>query len=371
MSDFTNPQKIHECLGDYWYSIYYSNEQIGNYVASICFNREQWDYQFKDTKDCLSRYKVPIFEHVKIKPVYLKYSDALESIKDYPTYNGKFIHNGSIQYDLPIGYTYKFKIPEDIKSAGYIANKVVDPTYTSKAVIKDGMLYLDYSPFSGIFKLDRIYDEAGRVVDSYAIVWLFDVELEKEDIYYQYGYIFNIHFDSSENYKQLINVLYDSLINGPSERVFRLYISTVTGIPVALTEGEIVTEVLPDLVTTDKNKYYIHCEDVPVVNVGDVLSVGDSITDGLTFYKHNNIDDSIRAISLDRRYIGICANDIVFENVEKPVIISTVDGYTKLDLPIIGTKEDITVFNDHVFSEGIVNNVQVDDVTAKAVLDAI
>ena len=78
MTDFTDPIKMHSCLGDYWYSIYYSNDQIGDYVAALCFNREQWDYQFKDTKDCLSRHKTPVFDTIKVKPLTVKYSDFLK-----------------------------------------------------------------------------------------------------------------------------------------------------------------------------------------------------------------------------------------------------------------------------------------------------
>lgn len=369
MTDFTDPIKMHSCLGDYWYSIYYSNDQIGDYVAALCFNREQWDYQFKDTKDCLSRHKTPIFDTIKVKPLTVKYSDFLKSSEVYAKYDGTYVYNGNIFYDVPILTEYSIKLPDNIKNIGYISDKLLDGE-KQPAIIADNLIKVYFDPFK-VYPTEPIYDENGKIVDKSVTLWLFDVSIDNDDMYYQYGYIFNIHLPSSNRYNQLINVLYDSLVNGPTERTLLLYLSTVTGIPVSITDKEVVKSIVNNVVTTDHNIYECSCSANIIVNVNDVLTVGDSITDELTLYNYKTIDDSIKAVSLDRRYIGLCIDEIVFENADKNFDISTENGYTRMDVPVLASRKDKELFNDTLFSNGIVNNKHVDDDTEKAVLNAI
>ena len=369
MTDFTDPIKMHSCLGDYWYSIYYSSDQVGDYVAALCFNREQWDYQFKDTKDCLSRHKTPVFDTIKVKPLTVKYSDFLESSKIYAKYDGTYAYNGNLFYDVPILTEYAIRLPDNIKNIGYVSNKLIDGE-KQPAVVDGNLLKVYFEPFS-ICPVTNIYDEDGKVVDKSITLWLFDVSLDNEDMYYQYGYIFNIHLPASNRYNQLINVLYDSLINGPTTRTLLLYLSTVTGIPVAITDREVVKSIVNNIVTTDHNIYECSCSANIVVNIGDVLTIGDSITDELTVYNYKTIDDSIKAVSLDRRYIGLCIDEIVFENEDKALVATTENGYTRVDVPVLANRKDKALFNDTLFSNGIDNNKHVDEDIEKAVLNAI
>ena len=369
MSDFTDFNKLQACLGDFWYSIYYDVEQIGNYVASICFNREQWDYQLADTKALLSRKKLKPFEYIKVKPFYLTKSEFAKACEVYPTHDGKYTYMGEIYFDIPIATKYTLPLPEDIRRVGTISPKLLDGVKYELPEVVDHTITIPFNPFDvAEFKKEPVYDDKGTVIDYKTTIWAFDVEIDKEDMYYQYGYIFNIHLPSSKNYNNLINVLYDSLINGPTEASLRLYISACTGIPVALHKGEIVTEVDCDTITTDKETYTVSKDDKIIVEVGDVLDIGDSMTTGLTFYRPKEIDSSVRAISLDKHFIGLCVNDIVFENKDIPTEISSENGYTRLDLPVKGHKNDVKLFNDTVFTNGINKNTKVDDEIARKVL---
>ena len=371
MSDFTNPEILHKTLGEYWYSIYYGNEQIGNYVAALCFNREQWDNQFRDTKNALSRHKIANFETVKVKPFKLLQSKFLESSKIYPKYDGKYDHMGKIYYDVPIYSSFTAEIPKEIVKIGYIANKLLDPTVILDGTIVNNTLKFTENPFKQDFRTENIYDENGKIVDKAITLWFFDVEIDKEDVYYQYGYIFNIKLPSSEQYKELINILYDSLINGPSERVLKLYFSVITGIPVIREDTEKVLEVTEHYVRTDKNEYFLTCDDVATVKVGAILHVGDPISAGLAFYTPKTVDDRIISVSLDQHYIGICVNNIVFHNKELKIEpkIDKETNLTRVDLPIGGTETDKTLFNDYVFETGVENMRKVDEMTARKVLN--
>lgn len=371
MSDFTNPEVLHKTLGDYWYSIYYGNEQIGNYVAALCFNREQWDNQFKDTKNALSRHKIANFETVKVKPFKLLESKFLESSKIYPKYDGTYIHDGKIYYGIPVQHSFMAEIPKEIVKIGAITNKIIDPTIILDGTIVNNTIKFTENPFKQDFRIENIYDSQGNVIDKAITLWFFDVEIDKEDVYYQYGYIFNIKLPSSEQYKGLINILYDSLINGPSERVLKLYFSAVTGIPVILEDTEKVLEIEENRVKTDKNEYIVNNSDTVTVSVGDILHVGDPISAGLTFYTPKTIDDRVISVSLDQHYIGICVNNIVFHNKELKIEpkIDKETNLTRVDLPIGGTETDKTLFNDYVFEKGIENMKKVDEMIARKVLN--
>lgn len=369
MTDFTDFNKLQACLGDFWYSIYFNSDQITKYVASVMFNREQWDYQFKDTKDLLSRRKLKPFESIKVKPFYLTKSDFAKASEVYPLHDGQYSYNGEIYFDIPIASKYTLPLPEDIRSIGAISPTLLDGTKYVLPEIVNNTVTLPFNPFSvPEFKKIPVYDDNGNVIDYKTTIWAFDVQVDDEDMYYQYGYVFNIHLPSSKNYNNLINVLYDSLINGPTEATLRLYVSACTGIPVALHKGEVVTEINCDVITTDKETYEVSKSDKIIVKVGDVLDIGDPVSTGLTFYRPKEIDSSIRALSLDRHYIGLCVNDIVFENKPIQTKISSEKGFTRLDLPVTGHKDDVKLFNDTVFENGISKNTQVDEETARKVL---
>ena len=369
MSDFTNPAKIQSCLGDFWYAIYYNADQINKYVASLCFNREQWDTQFSDVKATLSRKKLRPFESINVKPFYVTKSAFAKACEVYPQHDGKYVYDGSIYFDIPIDIQYRLPLPPDIKSVKYISPKLLYGTKYEVPAIVNNTLLLQFNPFElDEFKKEPIYDNRGNIIDYKITIWAFDVKIDKSDMYYQYGYIFNIQLPSSKNYNNLINVLYDSLINGPSESSLRLYISACTGIPVALHNNEVVTEIDCDTIITDKESYEVGKNDKIVVEVGDVLNVGDPMTTGLAFYRPKDIDDSIQALSLDKHYIGLCVKDIVFENKDITVELKTEKGYTRLDLPVKGSAPDVKLFNDTVFENGINRNTQVDDTTAEKVL---
>ena len=371
MSDFTNPEVLHKTLGDYWYSIYFGNEQIGDYVAALCFNREQWDNQFKDTKNMLSRHKTPVFEHVKVKPLKILESEFLETSKIYAKHDGKYTYNGKLRYDVPLNIDFLVKIPSEIKKIGYVANKLVDPDIVYDTEIVNNILKLPENPFKQSFRTENVYDEHGSVVDKALTLWLFDIEIDKEDIYYQYGYVFNIKLPSSERYKELINVFYDSLVNGPSERTLKLYFSVITGIPVALYNDEKVLKIDDNRVITDKTEYIVNYSNNVVVKEGDVLQIGDPISAGLTFYIPKMIDDNVLAVSLDQHLIGICVKSLIFRNKEIKIEPKTdkETNLTRVDLPVDGSDKDKMLFNDYVFEKGIENIKKVDETTARKVLN--
>lgn len=372
MSDFTDYNKLQACLGDFWYSIYYNSDQISRYVAAVAFNRSQWDTQFSDTKDLLSRRKLKPFETVKVKPFYITKSEFATACAVYPTHDGKYSYNGEIYFDIPIAYEYTLPLPKDIISIRFISPTLLNGPAYSISEIVNNTATITFNPFElDAFKKEPVYDENGNVIDYRTTIWAFDVSIDKEDMYYQYGYIFNIHLPSSKNYNNLINVLYDSLINGPTEASLRLYISACTGIPVALHKGEVVTDVDCDTIITDKETYEVAKEDKIIVSVGDVLNIGDPMTTGITFYRPKDVDASVRALSLDKHYIGLCVNDIVFENKDIQTKVSSEKGYTRLDLPVIGHKKDVKLFNDTVFYNGIDKNTEVDEETARKVLKMI
>lgn len=371
MSDFTNPEVLHKTLGEYWYSIYYGNEQIGDYVAALCFNREQWDNQFKDTKNALSRHKIPVFEHMKVKPLKILESEFLKSSQIYPKYDGTYTYEGRIYYDVPIDSSFTIEIPKEIKKIGYISNKLIDPTVIYDVTIVNNTVKLPENPFKKDFRIENVYDSNGNVIDKSITFWLFDVELDKEDVFYQYGYIFNIKLPSSEQYKALINVLYDSLINGPSERVLKLYFSIITGIPVIIEDTEKVLEIEENRLKTDKHEYIVNYSDTITAKVGDILHVGDPISAGLTFYTPKTIDEKVISVSLDQHYIGICVDNIVFHNKELKIEPKTdkETNLTRVDLPIGGSEADKKLFNDYVFEKGVENIKKVDEETTRKVLN--
>lgn len=300
MNDFENFHTLHKALGDFWYSYFAGSEQVGMYVDSVQELHKQTEQAMHELTNSLSRHDIDVYRTYRNYPLKVKYSDYVEWSGVLPKYDGTYTYNGQISYSVPVSTSSRVKLPSKLVSIDSITNRISEPTYeTTNFTLEDSYLTLPFNPFNGDFVVETLPDK-----DKVAIIWLKNVKFDYDDLYTQYGYALDIKLPSSERYKEIINAYTDCLVNGGSKQNVLNFIKAVTG-----TTGEIT--------------------------------------------------DNVVGLALPEGFLSNCIKSVVVINEEVPVEVKTQDGFTRVDLPVVG--KDAKKFNDLAFERGKSDCIEVTD----------
>ena len=221
-----------------------------------------------------------------------------------------------------------------------------------------------------------------------------------------------IKLRTSQNYKDLVNALFSSLVDGGATvKNIDLAVSAICGVPVVIEPQEIVEVVEYDaaglLIVTDKNVYKFHEDAVPAVSVGMLVRTGDPLVRGFeineffvgntylkdvedpvdrpettkllttniyeTITSEDTADDlmisaapdcpakkDLMALALDNGFLSTCFyGDLVFENKIVPLIVDAdhPTGYTFVRFEVGGYPGDVERFFQEVHERGIASEI--------------
>ena len=312
MNDFENFHVLHKALGDFWYSYFAGSEQVGTYVDSLQELHKQTEQTMHELEHSLSRHDIDIYHTVFNYPLKVKYSDYLNWSEVIPSYNGEYTYNGEIQYSVPVITSSRVKVPSNLVSIGSIANHITEPTIeTTDFSLENSYLILPFNPFNEDFVIETLPDK-----DKEVTIWLKNVKFDLDDLYTQYGYAIGLKLQSSQRYKDIINAFTDCLVNGGSKANILKLVKAITG-----AEGELNPE-------------------------------------------------NIQGLAIPKGLLSDCIKDLVVINQDVPVEVTVQDGFTRVDLPLLG--EDAKKFNDLAFERGKADSVEViDDCELKQVRERL
>lgn len=301
MNDFENFNTLHKALGDFWYSYFAGSEQVGTYVDALQELHKQTEQTMHELTNSLSRHDIDVYRTYRNYPLKVKYSDFLQWSEVLPAYDGTYTYNGQIKYSVPVITANRIKLPSKIVSIGSLANRITEPTIdTIDFTYEDNYLTLPFNPFKEDFVIETLPDK-----DEQVTIWLKGVKFDCDDLYTQYGYALGLKLPSSQRYKDIINAYTDCLVNGGSKANILKLIKAITG-----ADGEI-----------------------------------------------NPTD--IKGIAIPKGFLSNCIEEVVFKNESLPVEVKTQDGFTRVDLPVLGA--DAKKFNDLSFEKGKSDSVEVID----------
>jgi hypothetical protein len=202
----------------------------------------------------------------------------------------------------------------------------------------------------------------GTVVDREAGLWAYGGEWDWGTTYKQFGYALGLSRASSAEYRDLVNAVFDALVQGPTAASIEAAFSAICGIPLAAGD-EVVEEVWRDAahlwVSTDKTTYKFAAAAVPQVTPGQLLEAGQPLVRGLRFISlnrgHPAVTAGLRALVLGR---GVLAagfyQELMFEDTEVPLDV-TYDraGRAKLSWELAGFPGDVAAFFDDLHAAGV------------------
>lgn len=354
-----------ESLGSFWSNVYQGQGLVSSVMESKGMDHDQVWQNMLELVGSISRYDTPVFHRENWHFLTLSESEMNTESVSVEKYDGSVEYGGSERYGLHgSGEVYIWKSPNDLKNVSVIMNRLTDPS----CVLIDGVDYLvndkyngsisfRENPFKNSLHLTRDVFKEGVVVDREVGVWLFMGDFDWESVYRQWGYVLGLKLESSEQYREYVNVIIDAMIDGSSVSHLRSAMSLITGIPIARENKETVEGVVQSLevsqVITDCHVYSFHPKSDISVSIGDVVSVGDTFTNDLMFFEFKNgesVDPSdLRSLSTGHEFMGYgYSSSIVWENKDLPLVVTEdVSGKTKVEWELAGWPGDA----ERMFSE--------------------
>jgi hypothetical protein len=374
-SDLDNPNALLNILGSFWANTYHARDQIKSYVRARGSVEMQYERDLLELIATVSRFTVPVYhrdnwyllrmlesERNNVSTSLLLFDDP-----DVPD----AVYDSSYQYDVPRDRPDSaFPVPSNLEQAPLAMNRITSPSLTltegieyalvperNAIVFKDNPFDNDLIPKQAIF-------ENGVIVDREAVLWLFMADFDYDRIFRQFSYVVGLRLQSSEGFRDLMNTIFDGIVDGPQLYQVERAFEAMTGIMLCQSDGEVVELIDSDsqntIVATDKNIYKYELGANIIVQPNEELYQGQEITDGLQVHEFNAgiTPDELEAIAMGKGFLAVgFLGDIVFENKDITLEVTEANdhptGYTYLKWGLGGFPLDVEAFFDQLHANGV------------------
>ena len=416
-SDLDRARTLIALLGSFWSRIYTASDQLHSYTTATAFSVAQTHRNLLEVVAALSRHTVPLFHKELLIPIVLRRSDRntnLTSSAKFDRIAANF--DETLTFDSPLVREFSaFPLPDDLSAVGQIFNKITFPTVALmrnndfSVSRENNALIFAANPFENPGFLRRSLVTTSGQQDEEITLWGFCGEYDYNYVFNQFAYAVGLKLQTSQGYKDLMNAIFDSLINGGSSaKNLDLALAAICNIPLVADPQETIEVVNYDsyglFIASDKNVYRFAETAEPLVTVGQRVFAGQPLVDGFDvgefsvgnrfkelqedgpvyrqmrndFLVTNNAeridtetDDDIilnsvdvcpvirktlSALALDGGFLSACFyGDLVFENKEVPLHVNTRhrSRYTYVRFDLNGHPADVNKFFDEVHSRGI------------------
>ena len=363
-TDLDRKDVLLSLLGSFWQNTYGGRFVVESYLQGLALEENQTLSELQEAVDALGRSTVPVFQTDYWRPVRLLESQLSSQMLKY---GDGAVYGFDYMYGVPPPLrTFEFPLATEVAYVPRITNSIVSPTrsftHGVDYVVEPGFLVFNSNPFDDDTLSPTDVYEDGQTVDRELTLWLSGARIDREHIYKHFGYVLRLDLESSTAYRQLVNVIFDSLVQGAAGNKAIGLIAAVTGTPVAASDGEIVEFVGADAnglsIITDQNAYRYSATATALVAVGDVLYSGQQLTDVVTVDELNRgvMPADLFALSVGAGLLpGDFVGPIGFVNSEETLQATVVAGKTRVEFPLLGFPGDVEDFWDRVHSKGLEN----------------
>lgn len=365
-SDLDDARRLLTVVGSFWAETYAGSDLVASILHSKAQQQAQAQLDLLELVASFSRLTVPVFHRESWSLLLLR-----ESERNSPSlalWDGTYRFDDGLAFDTPAGAAaYAWPAPPGLAAANAVSDQITQANFTLTRghdfVLAGGAVRFMADPFAHPAARPAPVFEDGRVVDRVLALWVYAGDYDWDTVHRQFGYALGLKLRSSRPYKELVNAVYDGLVEGTTARCLEDFMSAVCDVPLAKGD-EVVKYVLADAVRkwviTDKNAYGFNPAAAPVVAPGDRVRAGDALTDALRFYEFNRgeVPDAVRALALGRGTLSAAFfRELTFENKEVPLLVTEgVDGYTRVEFEVSGWPADVEKFWDDVHAKGVASN---------------
>ena len=376
-TDLDRAGNLLSVLGSFWNDMYAGRDQVRTYSTARAQVAQQTMLDLMETIASMSRYTVPIFHRDNWYALTLLESERNDSQTSLVRYDGSRAFNDGLVYDVPPERAdHVWPMPESLITARTIMNRITSPT----VLWSEGDHYLvDLERRALVFRENPfdnkripkkpVYTD-GQITDREITLWIFRGEFDWDTIYRQFGYVLGLRLKSSTGYRDVMNAVYDAIVGGTSSREMHLALAAVTGCPLVLEQEETVEQVALDnyhrLIITDQHVYKFDPAVTALVEAGDTVYAGDSLTDALQIDELNRgeIPADLSLLAMGPGMLASCFyGDLLFEDKDVPLEVDVTDpsGLTRISFGLGGFPLDVDQFFDDIHVRGTEAAYIVDD----------
>ena len=331
------PSKINSLVGDFWGDSYVQSQlllDIANVQASWC---KQNYVNMTEAAEVLGRIDIPIYHK-----------------ENWYT----FAFNQSAMTETGGKYTLVPSNPDtSITKIAYLSDKILLPNVTYRQYVDytidaSGNLVFNLNPFEDDDITKTVIFDSNSVSDNQIKLFAYHTTDDNEYPTTFWGYILGMNINTSENYKTLLNGIFDAITEGTSSFNLLSTVSGVYDIPITTDDETIIDIVAMEnevLVCGSNNTYSYQIEDTATFAVGDTVIKGTGLTDSLRMYDvkqgQKPLVADITGITITK---GILPPDytgnITFPNANVATSVTLEGGYNRLTFPLDGDAGMITKF---------------------------
>lgn len=380
--DRLNSTTVFSSLGTFWTQIF---QEKGTIKGITQAQTEEAIQQYYALIEAVAAYAVkdcPVFALEKWKPLVITKSTYNKAPFVFEQNNAVFgvqpqtdeFYGGQLfqfgRSKSPRADVYSFYPTEKLSDISILANRILTPSaaFTNgiEFLYRNNTLFFNFDIFNdGRFVKKELIGDNGVPVtfvddkgvtqqDYVTTAWLYCASVDKDYLYDNYGRIFDIKQNSSEEYKALLKNLVWLHTDGPSVKSIKSTMLALLG-EVPVQESEEIVEDIFDadgyhIVVTNFNVYKI--SDVKTLNskvvIGAVLLAGDSISDSVEYYDNNQTPSWWRtkltpSFSAGNNFLLGQYNSVL--SFSNSIQMLTVDWDGNVHFPVTGLPEDVATFH--------------------------
>lgn len=369
-------------IGSFWTRIFADSKQLQEHLRSSGNEQNQTWQNYLETVATISRLTVPVFHTQDWYLITISENDVNNFASIYQSGDLVYGTQPGTRENRPEGTVHRYgerdrpdvvqiPLPEPLKEINYtLQNTVTLPSrvwvYGVDYTVDESRSVLRFAddPFNDpTVAIRDVQNESGEIIDREIAFWVYKGSLDLDYIWEYFGYVLQMQLDSSEEYKQLLNALWDMYVLGPSKKGFEQFLSAAAASPTII-DAEETVEVVRDegdtiLIVTSSRSYRVPSHATVTVTVGDVLHAGDPLTDAVQIAElcGNNPDYSLMgSLALTPSMIsGDYISELVFrnENVRLQYMGPDADGRVMVEFEVSGFPPDVELFWETVHANGV------------------
>jgi len=329
VNDYNKGRDILRLLGSYWQDYFEDNDRLRTMLRAGGHTGGQTYINFLEAIASLSRFNVPIFHQEMWYHLTLLRSD----LNSFPAVYGEgYTYGGGLVYNDPNPNPdlYEFPLPDAMRGVpGAIQNTVIRPSLVWQEdadfeIDADrGILRFKVNPFSqSAIPVLPVYDDDRQHVDDEISLWVYRGHWDLEHIWEHFGYVLGLQMESSLNYRNFLNSVWDAYVEGLSVSGLEQIVSSLSGIPTVINESEVVKVITTEggyrKIITDSNVYSFVASASETVSVGDTVYQGDFLIDAVDIIElssDNSDISSLTGMSVGRNFLsGEYISSLTVEN---------------------------------------------------------
>jgi hypothetical protein len=310
---------LYRSLGSFWTQVFSEKGTIKGYTLGQAEELVQSYYKLADLLHSLSIKHIPVFSSVRWQPLIIqksKYNKApLKFVSSGAVFgaqpvNDRFYAKQVFRFGLPKAvntplYSYAPNFP--LRKFNIITDRIIDPELILIKNVdiltdRENVLYfnknifeLPYLPKAYVVNTDgeisTFVNSDGEVEDdTFVILWIYHAEIDEENIHNHFGKLFDVRLESSEEYRKLLEAVFDLFAQGPTINNIKAALGAFSGVAPTKHPVEKVKDIYADnlhrYVITDLAVYKFkpYQTVLPHIRPGSVIHAGELLVDVVEYF---------------------------------------------------------------------------------------